>query len=217
MIRTEAIAESARRADMGVIEGGSEVAGHACRSEGFWMSNLSVDLSPTDTPWMLYLDETLMDTTGDTRVHEDFTVFVGEVEPKLSYALAAAYGVEVGREATADALAYAWENWPKLREMDNPAGYLYRVGQSAAKKHRRRPPLFPPVVVSEMPMVEPSLPAALGRLSRLQRTAVVLLYVLDWSEREAADFLGVDRSTVRRHRDRGLKKLRKALEVDSDG
>jgi predicted RNA polymerase sigma factor len=90
-----------------------------------------------------------MDTTGETRVHEDFTVFVGEVEPKLSYALAAAYGVEVGRESTADALAYAWENWPKLREMNNPAGYLYRVGQSAAKKHRRRPPLMTRYVVRD--------------------------------------------------------------------
>ncbi len=34
-----------------------------------------------------------------------------ETGPRLSYALAAAYGVEVGRESTADALAYAWEPW----------------------------------------------------------------------------------------------------------
>ncbi len=32
-----------------------------------------------------------------------------ETGPRLSYALAAAYGVEVERESTADALAYAWE------------------------------------------------------------------------------------------------------------
>lgn len=157
-----------------------------------------------------------MDTTGFTRVDEDFSGFVGEFEPKLSYALAAAYGVEVGRESTADVLAYAWEHWSELREMDNPAGYLYRVGQSAARKHRRRSPLFPPVALSEMPLVEPGLPAALNQLSRSQRVAVVLLHALDWSEREAAEFLGVDRSTVRRHRDRGLAKLRKALEVGSD-
>lgn len=157
-----------------------------------------------------------MDTTGHMRVDEDFAVFVGELEPKLSYALAAAYGVEVGKESTADVLAYAWEHWSEVRQMDNPAGYLFRVGQSAARKHRRRSPLFPHVVPSEMPVVEPGLPAALNKLSRSQRIAVVLLYALDWSEREAAEFLGVDRSTVRRHRDRGLKKLRKALEVDSN-
>jgi RNA polymerase sigma factor (sigma-70 family) len=154
-----------------------------------------------------------VDTTGRTRVHEDFTAFVSEAEPKLSYALAAAYGVEVGRESTADALAYAWEHWSELREMENPAGYLYRVGQSAARRHRRPAPLFPPVSPNEMPMVEPGLPDALSQLSRGQRTAVILLFGLGWSERDAAEILGVDRSTIRRHRDRGLKKLRRALEV----
>lgn len=157
-----------------------------------------------------------MDTTGHTQVNKDFTAFVDKVEPKLSYALTAAYGVEVGRESTADAIAYAWEHWPELQAMDNPSGYLYRVGQSAARRHRRRSPLFPAAPASGMPDVEPGLPDALRKLSRLQRTAVILLYALDWSEREAAELLGVDRSTVRRHRDRGLKKLRRALEVDGD-
>jgi RNA polymerase sigma factor (sigma-70 family) len=155
--------------------------------------------------------------TGSVQAHEYFTAFVDEVEPKLSYALAAAYGVEVGKESTADALAYAWENWSKLQEMGNPAGYLFRVGQSAARKHRRRSPLFPPTDAYEMPDVEPRLPHALSELSRAQRTAVVLMYAMDWSEREVAELLGVDRSTVRRHRDRGLKKLRRALEVDQIG
>jgi RNA polymerase sigma-70 factor (ECF subfamily) len=146
-------------------------------------------------------------------VDHEFTVFFQDVEPRLSYALASAYGVEVGRESTADALAHAWENWDKLRGMDNPAGYLYRVGQSSARRYRRSGQLFPPVVSGEMPEVEPGLPAALSSLSAAQRTAVVLVHVLEWSEREAADLLGVDRSTIRRHRDRGLTKLRAALEV----
>jgi DNA-directed RNA polymerase specialized sigma24 family protein len=102
--------------------------------------------------------------------------------------------------------------------MKNPAGYLYRVGQTAARRHKRAGrPLFPEVGAGEVPLVEPGLPAAMSRLSKAQRTAVVLLYVLDWSEREAADMLGVNRSTVRRHRDRGLAKLRRALEVNADG
>lgn len=147
---------------------------------------------------------------------DEFTAFVEEVEPKLSYALAAAYGVEVGREATADALAYAWTHWHQMRQKSNPAGYLYRVGQSAARKYRRTTPLFPAVTRNGLPHVEPGLPAALQSLSEAQRTAVVLVYVLEWSEREAAELLGVDRSTVRRHRDRGLAKLRTALEVSAD-
>jgi DNA-directed RNA polymerase specialized sigma24 family protein len=151
--------------------------------------------------------------------HDDFTLFVKDTEPKLSYALAGAYGVQVGREATADAIAYAWEHWADVKEMENPAGYLYRVGQTAARKYimfMKPGPLFPAVNPSKLPHVEPGLPAALESLSDAQRTAVVLLHSEEWSEREVAELMDVDRSTVRSHRDRGLKKLRNALEVRSN-
>ena len=157
-----------------------------------------------------------MSIENRTRVDDEFTVFVKEIGPRLSYALAASYGIEAGRDSAADAISYAWENWPRVREMENPAGYLYRVGQTAARKYRRKSPMFPEVVHAELPLVEPGLPTALARLSKAQRAAVVLVYVLEWSEREAAEFLGVNRSTVRRHRDRGLAKLRRALEVGAD-
>ena len=146
----------------------------------------------------------------------EFTEFVREVEPRLVYALAAVYGFEVGREATADALAHAWEHWSAVQAKDNPVGYLFRGGQSASRRYWRKKPLFPPVPPNGMPEVEPGLPIALASLSPAQRTAVVLLEVLDWSEREAAEMLGLDRSTVRRHRDRGLAKLRAALGVKID-
>ena len=42
-------------------------------------------------------------------VREAFTEFVQSVEPRLRLALMAGYGPERGREATAEALAYAWE------------------------------------------------------------------------------------------------------------
>lgn len=157
-----------------------------------------------------------MGLTVRPRVDEEFTVFVREVEPRLSYALAAAYGPEIGRESAADALAYAWEHWTEVQRMQNPAGYLYRVGQSSARRSRRRDPLFPAVDQARLPDVEPALPAALATLSEAQRTALVLVHVLEWSEREAAELLGVDRSTVRRHCDRALARLRAELEVGSD-
>jgi DNA-directed RNA polymerase specialized sigma24 family protein len=151
--------------------------------------------------------------------HDDFTIFVKDTEPKLSYALAGAYGVQVGREATADAIAYAWEHWADVKDMANPAGYLYRVGQTAARKYilfMKPGPLFPAFDRTELPRVEPGLPAALGSLSEAQRTVVVLLHSEEWSEREVAELMSVDRSTVRSHRDRGLAKLRAALEVPSN-
>jgi RNA polymerase sigma factor (sigma-70 family) len=143
---------------------------------------------------------------------KEFTIFVMEIEPRLSVAL----GVEIGRDSAADALEYAWAHWSDVRRMENPGGYLYRVGQSAARKYGRRRPAFPAVDHRELPNVEPALPDALGELTEAQRTAVVLVHVLEWTEREAAALLGVDRSTIRRHCERGLAKLRAALEVKAD-
>lgn len=157
---------------------------------------------------------------GESRVQVDdeqaFTRFVKETEPRLSYALAAAYGPEVGADATADALAYAWENWERIREMTNPAGYLYRVGQSRSRRYRRPKRLFPGVAPFEVHEVEPALPGALESLTRNQRVAVVLLHALEWTEQEAADLLGVSRSTVRTHAERAMSRLRAALEVTVD-
>lgn len=145
-----------------------------------------------------------------------FTRFVKETEPRLSYALAAAYGPEVGADAAADALGYAWENWDRVRTMDNPAGYLYRVGQSRSRRYRRPRSLFPGVAPTEIQEIEPALPRALEGLTRNQRVAVVLIHGLAWTEHEAAELLGVSRSTVRTHAERGLSRLRAALEVTID-
>lgn len=146
----------------------------------------------------------------------EFTRFVKETEPRLSYALAAAYGIEIGAEATADALAWAWEHWSEVAAMKNPAGYLYRVGQSKARRYLRPVVLFPRVPVLEAPGVSPDLHDALGALSKNQRVAVVLVHGLRYTEREVADLLGISRWSVRTHADRGLAKLRQALGVVVD-
>lgn len=118
-----------------------------------------------------------------------FTRFVKETEPKLSYALAAAYGPEIGSEATSEALVYAWEHWPKIRAMQNPAGYLYRVGQSKARRFFRPRAAFPPSPSRDPFGFEPQLPAALESLTKNQRVAVVLVHALAWTEREAAELM----------------------------
>ena len=145
-----------------------------------------------------------------------FTRFVKETEPRLSYALAAAYGPEVGAEATADALAYAWENWERIRAMVNPAGYLYRVGQSRSRRYRRPRVLFPRPAPDQPSLIEPRLPEALEDLTRNQRVAVTLIHALGWTEREAAELMGISRSTLRTHAERGLSHLRAQLEVEVD-
>ena len=147
----------------------------------------------------------------------EFTRFVERVEPRLSYAFYAAYGPEVGSEVTADALAFAWEHWDQVVKMDNPAGYLYRVGQSKARRYHRPRVLFPHANPADLPDFEPGLPAALEGLTEAHRQAVILVYALEWTEEEAAKLLGKSRSTLRTHLERGLAHLRQSLEVAADG
>ena len=153
----------------------------------------------------------------DRLVESSFDGFVRRAEQRLSFAFVAAYGPELGAEATAEALAYAWEHWDRLNGMDNPLGYLFRVGQSKARKHWwRRPPVAPLPPSSSEPWFEPGLLSGLRELSRNQRVSVVLVEGFDWTQHEVADLLGISRSSVQKHRERGLRRLRETLEVRSD-
>lgn len=146
----------------------------------------------------------------------EFETFVRDAERRLSYAFAAAYGPDLGAEATAEAIAYAWEHWKRLRQMENPIGYLYRVGQTRVRRFRfRRPPIAPLPDGGVDKWVEPRLLTAIEALSRNQRVAVVLVGAYGWTQREVADLLSVRRTTVQKHLERGMAKLRKTMEVGS--
>ncbi len=143
-----------------------------------------------------------------------FTRFAQESEPPIRRALTAAFGLDVGREATAEALSYAWEHWGRVRDMDNPAGYVFRVGQRAAKRQKR--PATAPALIERPPAepwVEPQLAKALNRLSAQQRMVVSLLHGFDCSMAEVGRLLGISKATVQVHERRAMKKLRKHLGV----
>ncbi len=146
---------------------------------------------------------------------EAFTAFMREAQPRVLVALAAAYGPDAANDASAEAFAYAWEHWDRVAEMENPAGYVYRVGRSRIRP-RKQAMVCPPPPPNPAPLVEPKLIAALGRLSERQRAAVVLTEGFQYSLTEVAELLGVHPSSVRRHRERGLHKLRSRLGVTVD-
>jgi DNA-directed RNA polymerase specialized sigma24 family protein len=130
--------------------------------------------------------------TRRSRQAHAFREFVAAVEPRLRRALVAAYGVQVGREATAEALGWAWEHWSRVAGMTNPAGYLFRVGQTSAQRSSRvrvTPTVDGPVTGD--PWVEPGLDGALMDLTEHQRVAVVLCHGFEWTQREVAELLGV--------------------------
>lgn len=150
----------------------------------------------------------------DDTAAAQFSDFIREVEPRLRRALTAGFGSEVGREATAEALAYAWQHWERIKSMGNPAGYLYRVGQGKARRMR------PLRVIADRSRftssdvwVEPALESALAGLTHQQRTVVALVHAFDWSFAEVANLMGVTKSTVQSYEKRAMEKLQRALGV----
>lgn len=149
-------------------------------------------------------------------IEPHFDAFATAAEPRLRRALVARYGAEVGREVLSEALAYGWEHWDRIKSMDNAAGYLYRVAQSRARKYFAKRPVFPPTRDVGLPWVEPGLPKALASLSGRQRQVVVLVHAYDWTHAEVAELLGISRSSVQNHLERGLAGLRSRLGDTAD-
>jgi RNA polymerase sigma factor (sigma-70 family) len=163
----------------------------------------------------------------DTRVAHDtterdraFTAFVRAAQDPVRHALVAGFGLEIGRDAAQEAMTHAWRHWDRVSGMENPAGYVYRVGHRVAQKmvtKRNRRVAFPEVPEASNPItIEPALPGALSRLSQRQRVVVVTVCGYGLSQRETAGLLGITRSSVQRHLDRGMARLRAELGVTSD-
>lgn len=152
-----------------------------------------------------------LDNTEDA-----FVAFVRSVEGGLRAALVAKHGPERGREAANDALVYGWQHWDRVRQMDNAAGYLYRVGQNRARRRRLLPATEPDQPMASDLWVEPGLGPALLSLSIRQRQTVVLIAGYGFTFKEAADLLDLSISSVQTHHKRGLARLRSALGVMFD-
>jgi DNA-directed RNA polymerase specialized sigma24 family protein len=142
---------------------------------------------------------------------ESFEAFFAAAEPRLRRALVAAHGFDRGREAVAEALAWAWEHWGELQRKENPVGYVYRIGERRTR-WRRLPVTYLPQDTRE-PWFEPGLAGALAALSERQRIAVVLVFGFGWQLREVAEVCGLRVTSVQNHLERGMAKLRRSLEV----
>ena len=150
---------------------------------------------------------------SDVKVRDDFSTFVAEAEPRLRHALIAELGYETGRDAAAQALLYGLEHWDRVSNTENPAGYLYRVGQRWGRRQPVSFPLFGDVASNADQWIEPGLIPALEALPTRQRVAVVLRHGLDMSYREIAELTGSNEPAIRKNVERALATLRKALEV----
>jgi len=143
---------------------------------------------------------------------ESFTRFMDERESGLKHALVAGFGRELGLEAAAEAWAYGWEHWERIRLMDNPAGFLWGVGRNKARlAGRGQSRSFPMVPNDQEYLVEPALPKGLERLSERQRITVLLKHGYGWTYAEISELLDVSIPSLQKHAERGMTKLRRTL------
>jgi DNA-directed RNA polymerase specialized sigma24 family protein len=147
-----------------------------------------------------------------------FAEFLVADAPRLRQVLVARFGADVGGESFADSVAWAWAHRDELRDMTNPVGYLFRVAQSSARRHRRwtdRVLLIDVERSTPADDVDVDLLVALAALNDAQRVAVVLVHSHGWSYAEVAETLDVGVDAVRNHVHRGLRRLRTLLGEDT--
>ena len=149
--------------------------------------------------------------------------FIAEASVTLRRALVARHGLERGCEAAAEAIAWAWEHRDELPHMDNPLGYLYRVGQSSLRRSYRldrlRVDLLPDSAITDRHRrdsehfgdVDETLFAALRRLTPDQRVAVVMVHMYGFSYREVAELTETSEAAVTNYVHRGMNRLRVLL------
>jgi DNA-directed RNA polymerase specialized sigma24 family protein len=138
--------------------------------------------------------------------------WIQSLQSRLRPAFVARLGPQGADDALSVALSYAWEHRERVEGMDNPHGYLYRLGVRSTFRQPRRIAL-PAPTNGVLPEMEPRLPEVLSTLSSSQRVAVILVYGLGWTAREVAELQGTSVSSVETHLQRGLKHLRKQLGV----
>lgn len=150
-----------------------------------------------------------------------FSAFFAANHDAVFGALAVTVGdADLAAEATAEAMARAFQRWSSIDPTLNPAGWVYRVGLNwATSRWRRRRREVLSVDPGTHPqrldrgggrpeaVGDPALRAALLGLPVEQRAVVVLRFLLDWSEADTAEALGVAVGTVKSRTSRALSRL----------
>jgi RNA polymerase sigma-70 factor (ECF subfamily) len=133
---------------------------------------------------------------------------------------------ERAEDAVQDAIV---DVWAKRRDVDDLAGWVTVAAMNGVRSRWRRDvserralerlsrqPASAPTVDGGA-TVDGRVAACLAGLSRQQREAVALHYLLDMSVEDVARHLGVAEGTVKTHLHRGRNALREALGVPPDG
>ncbi|MET9021339.1 SigE family RNA polymerase sigma factor [Actinopolymorpha sp. NPDC004070] len=154
------------------------------------------------------------------REEEDaFDAFVrGRMSDLLRFGHMLTGNPDAAADLVQDALERTLAAWPRVRNRDDPEGYVRRtmVNRNVSVWRRRRREYLTDDVPESGQHHDPQLPdqdlqAALDSLPRRQRAVIVLRFAEDLSERQTADMLGCSVGTVKSQTSKALAKLRVRL------
>ena len=119
-------------------------------------------------------------------------------------------------ELMQDAFLKLWERWDSIHEIEDPTGYLYRIGLNAFRMRHRRTVMslrkVVPVVEERDQFSDAEMRAVvrtlLRKLTPRQRAALLLVDLLGYPSEQAARILRVRPSTVRALATKGRRALR---------
>lgn len=148
---------------------------------------------------------------------ESFEAFYVRVGARVHRAVAVGTGnSDLAADATEEAMVRAYERWDQVSGMKNPDGWVYVTAMNWARNWLRRGKYWSNAPVPELGVTDPDTPdpqlvAALRNLPFSQREAIVARFLLDMSEAQMAEVLGVAKGTVKSRLHRGLATLKKDL------
>lgn len=122
---------------------------------------------------------------------------------------------DLAADAVDEAMVRAYQRWDHVGSLDNPAGWVYRVGLNHALSRLRRLTrrlTTPPVTTTEISVADPAIERALANLSVDHRAVVVCRHLLGWSEAQTAAALDIRQGTVKSRLARALRQLEAQLD-----
>ena len=166
-----------------------------------------------------------MDGTGlvtEEAERLDFEPFFEAEYPRLVRMMYLLTGdAEEAEDLAQEALARAFERWPKISVMATPGGYVYKTALNLSRKRGRRRHLQAREVEDRpghddlgSAETRSDVTRALASLPVGEREAVVLVEWLGMGSEEVANLLGIAPSSVRSRLHRARGALRRQLEID---
>ena len=146
-----------------------------------------------------------------------FDAFYRRARPQIGRAVALALGdVDLGAEATDEAMTRAYERWGTVSALDRPEAWVYRVAMNWAlsilrRRRRRDHRLYSPDLADGPGVSDPAVHAALAELDVKHRSVVVCRHLLGWSVADTAAALHLREGTVKSRLHRACQVLQTRL------